>query len=119
MFISQIIKEQQAKNKRERQLVQAKNIGIGLTVGAALGVLLAPKAGKETRDEITEKSKFLVDNVKHSIDDNIEKFKDIGEEIKERASQGLVADEESEETLDEIPVLKIEEVELLEEDPKK
>jgi len=34
-------------------------VGIGAIIGAAAGVLLAPKAGNETRDELNEKFKEL------------------------------------------------------------
>jgi gas vesicle protein len=34
-------------------------IGLGAVVGAAAGLLFAPKAGKETRDELADKLKEL------------------------------------------------------------
>ncbi len=34
-------------------------VGIGAIIGAAAGVLLAPKAGNETRDELNDKFKEL------------------------------------------------------------
>lgn len=34
-------------------------IGLGAVVGAAAGLLFAPKAGKETRDELSDKLKEL------------------------------------------------------------
>ncbi len=34
-------------------------VGLGAIIGAAAGILLAPKTGEETRSEITEKYKEL------------------------------------------------------------
>ena len=38
---------------------------LGLTAGVALGVLFAPKAGEETREDIKE----TVENIKYKVDD--------------------------------------------------
>ncbi|MEI0478407.1 YtxH domain-containing protein [Brachyspira pulli] len=38
---------------------------LGLTAGLALGVLFAPKAGEETREDIKE----TMDNIKFKVDD--------------------------------------------------
>ncbi|WP_295163388.1 YtxH domain-containing protein [uncultured Brachyspira sp.] len=38
---------------------------LGLTAGVALGVLFAPKAGEETREDLKE----TVDNIKYKVDD--------------------------------------------------
>lgn len=40
-------------------------VGIGAVIGAAAGILFAPKAGPETRDELNAKLK----EVKHKLDD--------------------------------------------------
>ena len=49
----------------------------GLAIGASLGVLFAPKAGKETRKELKEKMDDLIDKAKNAdkkeIKENIEK----------------------------------------------
>lgn len=38
---------------------------LGVTAGVALGVLFAPKAGEETREDIKE----TMDNIKYKVDD--------------------------------------------------
>ena len=38
---------------------------LGLTAGVALGILFAPKAGEETREDIKE----TVENIKYKVDD--------------------------------------------------
>lgn len=61
---------------------------IGTIVGAAAGILLAPKSGKETRedlsdkmndlkdqlDELTDKSKQVADDLKQSVKDHHEEL---------------------------------------------
>ncbi|WP_297204068.1 YtxH domain-containing protein [uncultured Brachyspira sp.] len=38
---------------------------LGITTGVALGILFAPKAGEETREDIKE----TVENIKYKVDD--------------------------------------------------
>ena len=38
---------------------------LGVTAGVALGILFAPKAGEETREDIKE----TIDNLKYKVDD--------------------------------------------------
>jgi gas vesicle protein len=48
---------------------------IGGLIGAALGILYAPKSGKETRDGITGKAKELLDKAKEEYERGIERSK--------------------------------------------
>ncbi len=48
----------------------------GVAVGTALGVLFAPKSGKETREDI----KKAYDSVSRDIVDKVSKLKDVTEE---------------------------------------
>ena len=54
--------------KAEAAKKTAKNVaigvGIGTAVGVTAGVLLAPKSGKETREEIAKGAKEVVEKVK-------------------------------------------------------
>jgi gas vesicle protein len=40
-------------------------VGVGALIGAAAGMLLAPKAGTETREELSHK----LDDIKHRVGD--------------------------------------------------
>ena len=96
LFINRIIEEQKRKVQREKNKEVAKNILAGITIGSTLGVLLAPKSGKETRADIQEKSKEIGEDVKDSIakskediDELKNTFAQIKSDIKERAQMGI------------------------------
>ena len=73
---------QKIEEKRNRQIKKDKNkkiaiatagVATGAVVGTIAGVLIAPKSGKETIEDVKEKS----NQVKNKINENIEdtKFK--------------------------------------------
>lgn len=77
---------------------------IGLLLGAAAGLLFAPKSGKETRADISEGAKMGAEKVKESAQHVAEVAKEKFEAIREKASQvkedveeALEADDASEE----------------------
>lgn len=69
----------------------------GLAIGAGLGVLFAPKKGEETRKELAEKTKELIESAK-----NIDK-----EEVKETIESKIALIQNELEDLDKEKVLKI------------
>lgn len=56
MFIEEIIGAFTGQNRRTRRTQVAIGTGIGLLVGAVAALLLAPKSGKETRQDIVRLS---------------------------------------------------------------
>lgn len=62
-------------------------IGIlaGLAAGAALGILLAPDKGSETRDRLSQSLKDLGEHIKDIAADQIDKVKDAKEQIVRKA----------------------------------
>lgn len=52
-----------------------KGLVIGGLIGAALGILYAPKSGKETREDIAQKAEELVDKAKEEYEKAVEKSK--------------------------------------------
>ena len=56
MNIYDLINKKKKKQKAKAVKTAALSAAIGVTAGAAAGVLLAPKSGKETREDIVNKS---------------------------------------------------------------
>jgi len=59
-----------------------------LFIGAVLGILFAPKSGKETRDYLMGKSEELMEKGKEKVSDVVEKTKDLMESGKQKV-EGL------------------------------
>lgn len=83
------IKDYINKAKRDRQKAQnidtAKKVGFGLGIGAALGgifgVLFAPKAGKETREDISNAAKEAAQKIKENAEQ-------VGEKVQKAVEEG-------------------------------
>ena len=59
----------------------------GLAIGAILGVLFAPKSGKETRNDLMDKGEKLMEMGKESVSDVVEKTKDFVESGKKKIEE--------------------------------
>ena len=81
-----IEKGKKAVNKRqEEKALKNKAIGatLGLAVGAVAGVLLSPKSGKETREDIANTAKEIPVKAKEIIEMAKEKVEEAKEKLKE------------------------------------
>ena len=56
--------DRQKAIRRNQAGVLALGVSIGCTVGAVAGVLFAPKAGKETREDVSRRSKDAWEKIK-------------------------------------------------------
>jgi len=59
----------------------------GLAVGAVLGVLFAPKSGKEIRKDLMDKGEKFMEMGKESVSDVVEKTKDFVETGKQKIEE--------------------------------
>jgi gas vesicle protein len=59
----------------------AKGLLIGGLVGVIIGLLYAPKSGKETRDELSDKAKDVASKLKDEYDVALEKSKSAYENL--------------------------------------
>ena len=55
----------------------------GLAIGAVLGVLFAPKSGKDTRNYLMDKGEKIMEMGKDTVSDVVEKTKDLVESGKQ------------------------------------
>ena len=60
-----------------------KGFLIGGLIGAALGILYAPKSGKETREEICRTTQDLLDKAKAQYEDKRRKIEELANREKE------------------------------------
>ena len=59
----------------------------GLAVGVVIGILVAPKSGKETRDDLMDKGERLMEMGKESVSDVVGKTKDLAESGKKKIEE--------------------------------
>lgn len=74
------IREFQEKRSRRRKLRTARDLMVGATVGTALGaaagVLFAPRSGEETREELRRKADETISSAKENIADKTVNIRD-------------------------------------------
>jgi gas vesicle protein len=59
----------------------------GLAIGAVLGIMFAPKSGKELRNDLSNDTKRLVETGKDSVSEIVEKTKRFAESGKEKIEE--------------------------------
>jgi len=73
MFIQELMELRARKARALVARITAKNVAIGLGVGAALGMvagmLLAPKSGKKMREDIAAGSREVMEQVKDQVEE--------------------------------------------------
>lgn len=71
---------------------------VGITAGAVIGILFAPKKGSVTRRFIAQKSTDYVDDMKERFNDNLkivnQKIDSLKDEVKSLVKKGLLKAEE-------------------------
>ena len=59
----------------------------GLAAGVIIGILVAPKSGKETRNDLMDRGERLMEMGKESVSDVVEKTKDLVESGKQKIEE--------------------------------
>ena len=59
----------------------------GLAVGVVIGILVAPKSGKETRNDLMDRGERLMEMGRESVSDVVEKSKDLVESGKKKVEK--------------------------------
>lgn len=114
MSIKDYFIARQREIDRKRKLDTASKVGVGLTigtlVGSAVGVLFAPKSGKETREDLKDvaeksvetiktKTNELGDTVQQTYTEAVNKFNKFSEE---KLTQLKLAKDDAEEKVEEV-----------------
>ncbi|MDU4959488.1 MAG: YtxH domain-containing protein [Sporomusaceae bacterium] len=86
-----IEKTKRAKEKKARKKVLA-GVAVGAVVGAAAGVLLAPKSGKETREELVSAAKQLPDKAKEIAELGKAKLEEVNKCLTEAKAEAAAAE---------------------------
>lgn len=87
MIIKDMIDQSRKRVKMEAAKKTAKEVAIGVSIGAAVGMaagtLLAPKSGKETREDIAKGAKHAAENVRDKVEEVKIKAKEEFADMKE------------------------------------
>ncbi|MDY0219947.1 MAG: YtxH domain-containing protein [Desulfobacterium sp.] len=106
MVLNELVKRaSQIKQSQEKAVrsTRTKNLaigaGIGTVLGVAVGILFAPKAGKETRQQIAEETGKVAKSMKENMDavktKIVDSVKETGSKLHEAGAQGVDAVKES------------------------
>ena len=83
-------------NRHKEELRMMKNVtGLitaaftGFAAGVLTGIFIAPRSGRETREEISEKGREIYEKGKETAEDMMKESKDFLEKQKKRVSQTL------------------------------
>ena len=76
--------ERERQQRKESALKVLSGLAIGTLIGGIAGVLFAPKAGKETQQEIAEKVKDAADATREKVNETVHEVKEKVEELKDK-----------------------------------
>jgi len=76
--------EREKQQRKEAALKVLSGLAIGSLIGVIAGVLFAPKAGKETRQEIAEKVKETAAATSEKVKETMHEVKEKVEELKDK-----------------------------------
>ena len=74
------------KEKRKRNKVKtvqriAVGVSVATTIGIATGILLAPKSGKETREDMKKKALDTEENIKDTVKKKVDSVKESATQV--------------------------------------
>lgn len=83
MSLLQKIEEKRKKKLRAERNKKAAIATVGVLAGTVAGILVAPKSGKETIQDVKDKSNQLKDKISDNVQETKGKVQDSREKIKE------------------------------------
>ena len=91
MSIMDLIKKGKKDREKKVRVRALKNAAIGAaigtTLGAVAGVFLAPKSGKENREDLINAAKEIPEKAKEMAEKAKEKVEEVKEKIKEKTTK--------------------------------
>jgi gas vesicle protein len=91
MSIFDLIEKGKKSREKKARVKTIKNTAIGaaigVTVGAAAGVLLAPKSGKETREDIAVTARELPEKAKEFVEKAQEKIEEAKAKLQDKKAE--------------------------------
>lgn len=87
MKLLDLLNEKKERERRQKKVDTARKIAFGSIIGAIAGIMLAPKSGKETRQDIANKTREVKENAKNTIKDSIGTIKEVEGKVKERVKE--------------------------------
>ncbi|SHJ70569.1 YtxH-like protein [Anaerobranca californiensis DSM 14826] len=91
--------EQLKKQKIETAKKVAVTAGVSTAIGAVLGILFAPKSGKETRKDIADKTKEVAETVKEKVVEAKDKAAEVVEKVKNKGQKEVELEVNDEQNL--------------------
>jgi gas vesicle protein len=76
--------EREKQQRKESALKVIYGLAIGSAIGGAIGILFAPKAGEETRKEISGKVKETAAATREKVKETVQEVKNKVEELKDK-----------------------------------
>ena len=93
MSIMDLIKKGKKNREKKVRAKALKNVAIGAaigtTLGAVAGVFLAPKSGKENREDIMNAAKEIPEKAKEILEKTKEKVEEVKEKIRDRKTKAV------------------------------
>ena len=83
-YLENLRNERERQQRKESALKVLSGLAIGTVIGGAIGILFAPKAGKETRQEISGKVKETAAATREKVKETVREVKDKVEELKDK-----------------------------------
>lgn len=86
-----IEREREVRRKiRNEKLSSLAKVAAGAAVGAGIGILFAPKSGKETREDIAKATKEGVEYVSENVNNAVKVVADKAKEVKEAVGENTI-----------------------------
>lgn len=93
MFIRDLLESLGAEKRKQARMKQtqrfAAGVGIAAIAGITTGILIAPKSGKETMDNMKDKANDTVEAIKNFVQQKSDTLKDAATDTAQKVSDAI------------------------------